>query len=92
MGASGVARTVQVAVDLESCRTSLALACEWGEETWCTAGFHPTGCQDLSKRSLHEWAKHLEDFIESNRDKVVGVGETGLDHAFLDLPHRYSLF
>ncbi len=83
MRAARVMRTMQVAVDLESCRMSLALAREWGEETWCTAGFHPTACQDMSPHSVDRWVEQLEDFIGINRDKVAGVGETGLDYYHL---------
>jgi TatD DNase family protein len=83
MRAAGVVRSVQIGTDWERSQMSLALARDWGADTWCTAGFHPTGCQDLAWHSAPGWAAHFEKLIQGNRDKVVGVGETGLDYFHL---------
>lgn len=80
MRAAGVARSVQVGTDLRTSRESLELARRWGPDTWCAAGFHPTGCQDLSPESAQDCAARLEELIRDNRERVVGVGETGLDY------------
>ncbi|HTY64397.1 MAG TPA: TatD family hydrolase [Acidobacteriota bacterium] len=80
MRASDVARSVQVGTDLQTSRESLKLARDWGSDTWCAAGIHPTGCQDLPPDSAQDYARQLEEFIRDNRDKVVGIGETGLDY------------
>jgi TatD DNase family protein len=83
MRAAGVSRSVQIGTDLESSRKSLAMARDWGTETWCTAGFHPTHCQDLQQDSAQQWTAQLEELIRNNRDKILGVGETGLDYFHL---------
>jgi TatD DNase family protein len=83
MRAAGVLRSVQIGTDLEKSRVSLAIARDWGADTWCTAGIHPTGCQDLSHNSVRELTEQLERLLLENRDKIVGVGETGLDYYHL---------
>jgi TatD DNase family protein len=59
------------------------LARSWGADTWCTVGFHPTGCQNLTVGSAAQYIEELEIIAQSNRDKVVGIGETGLDYFHL---------
>jgi TatD DNase family protein len=83
MRAAGVVRSVHIGTDLGKSIDSLALARNWGSDTWCTAGFHPTGCQNLPRDSSEGLAAELEKLIRPNRDKVVGVGETGLDYYHL---------
>lgn len=83
MRAAGVTRSVHIGTDLETSRKALAIARDWGDDTWCTAGFHPTHCQALPQDSVHEWVERLEEFIRENRNKIVGVGETGLDYFHL---------
>ncbi len=80
MRKAGVLRSVHIGTDLQTSRESLELARAWGDGTWCTAGFHPTGCQDLPPDTAHEFAIQLEQLALKNRDKVVGIGETGLDY------------
>jgi TatD DNase family protein len=80
MRAAGVVRSVHVGTDLRTSRESLELARNWGSGTWCAAGFHPTGCQNLLPASAQDYAEQLEKFVLGNRDKVVGIGETGLDY------------
>jgi TatD DNase family protein len=80
MRAAGVMCSVQVGTDLQTTRESLELARNWGPGTWCAAGFHPTGCQDLPPDSARDYTEQLEQFVLDNRDKVVGIGETGLDY------------
>jgi TatD DNase family protein len=80
MQSAGVVRSVHIGTDLDRSRDSLALAREWGADTWCTAGFHPTGCQDLPEDSAPMYMQHLEELAQSNQDKIVGIGETGLDY------------
>ncbi len=80
MLAEGVARSVQIGVGLEKSRIALDLAREWGDNTWCTAGIHPTGCQDLPQSAAAELMTQFEALIQANRDKMVGIGETGFDY------------
>jgi TatD DNase family protein len=83
MQAEGVMRSVQIGTSLEKSRVALNLAREWGPDTWCAAGIHPTGCQDLPKDTVVEMMAQFEPLILANRDKMVGVGETGFDYFHL---------
>jgi TatD DNase family protein len=80
MRAEGVLRSVQIGTGWEGSQAALALSREWGADTWCTAGIHPTGCQDLPLDSARELTERFAGLIQANRDKVVGIGETGLDY------------
>ena len=80
MRAEGVMRSVQVGTGLDMSQKALALARRWGADTWCAAGLHPSGCQDLSADSAPELMAQFENLIRENRDKMVAVGETGLDY------------
>jgi len=80
MLAEGVTRSVQIGTGLEKSRVALSLAREWGAGTWCTAGIHPTGCQDLPQDSVPELMAQFDELVQTNRDKMVGIGETGFDY------------
>jgi len=83
MRAQGVTRSVQIGTGLEMSRKALTLSRAWGPETWCTAGLHPTGCRDMPESSVRQFTVQLEELIQANRDKMVAVGETGLDYYHL---------
>ncbi len=83
MQTEGVVRSVQIGTDIEKSIASLALARTWGADTWCTVGFHPTGCQNLPAGAAKQFMPELETLARDNRDKVVGIGETGLDYFHL---------
>jgi TatD DNase family protein len=80
MRSEGVTRSVQIGTGLEMSRKALDLARYWGPDTWCAAGLHPSGCQDLSADSAPELMAQFENLIRENRDKMAAVGETGLDY------------
>jgi TatD DNase family protein len=83
MQSEGVERSVQIGTDLETSRKALALARQWGRDTWCSVGIHPTACQDMPPDSASKLMAQFLEFIQSNREKVVGIGETGLDYYHL---------
>ena len=83
MNAEKVMRSVQIGTDWETSHKALSLARKWGEDTWCTAAMHPTSCQDLPVEAALEWTARLKSFIQANRDKIVAIGETGLDYYHL---------
>jgi len=83
MDSENVIRSIQVGTDWESNHKALSLAHKWGGDTWCAAAMHPTSCQDLSVNAAPQWIVRLKSFIEENRDKVIAVGETGLDYYHL---------
>lgn len=83
MCAENVRRSVQVGVDWEMSRMALDLARDWGDQTWCSVGLHPTSCQDLPASSAQSWADRFETLVRHNRDKAVAIGEIGLDYYHL---------
>ena len=83
MSAAGVSGSIQIGADIESSRIALDTAIGWGSDTWCTVGIHPSDCQDLSMDSCESSIQELERLHDSRIDKVVGIGETGLDYYHL---------
>lgn len=83
MDSENVVRSVQVGTSWKTNELALSLARRWGDNTWCAAAIHPTSCQNLLEYTASEWISKLKSFIEANSDKVVAVGETGLDYYHL---------
>jgi len=83
MSAAGVAGAIQIGADMASSRLALDMAIRWGAGTWCTVGIHPSDCQDFHPDSCETVLDELERLRESRADKVVGIGETGLDYYHL---------
>jgi TatD DNase family protein len=83
MSAAGVRGSIQIGADIESSRIALDTAIRWGSDTWCTVGIHPSDCQNLPVDSCETIILELERLRESRIDKVVGIGETGLDYHHL---------
>ena len=71
--AAGVHQLIIPAIDLNSCREALAL-CEEHHEIYAAVGVHPNS-EDTVERSTLE---QLENF--ASNDKVVAIGEIGLDY------------
>jgi TatD DNase family protein len=84
MIAAGVTRSVQIGTDWETSRKALELSRVWGANSWCAVGIHPTSCQKMPPASIEASVRDFEELIQRNRDKVVAVGETGLDYYHLD--------
>lgn len=84
--AAGLIRIITVGETLEDAEANLALAARFPQVKVC-AGLYPT-ILDL------EAAAALAAFIRAHRDRLVGIGEVGLDHwvvkgdAERDLQHR----
>jgi TatD DNase family protein len=83
MHAEGVLRSVQIGTGWETSQAALSLSREWSADTWCTAGIHPTGCQDLPQDTARKLMELFAGLVKANPDKVVGIGETGLDYYHL---------
>lgn len=88
MASENVLRSVQVGTDWETNRKALSLAREWGDGTWCAAALHPSSSQDRPEEGAANWVLRLENFIRRNPDKIVAVGETGLDYYHLKKADR----
>ncbi len=52
---------------------------KYPEVFFATVGFHPTDCQDVDFDASENLRQKFVDLIESNREKVVAIGECGLD-------------
>ena len=63
MRAERVIRSVQVGTDMVANQKALELARRWGDNAWCSAGIHPTSCQDMSPDAALEIASQLGKFI-----------------------------
>jgi TatD DNase family protein len=81
-GAAGVETVVTVGIDLQSSRRAVALA-ESLPGVWATVGLHPHDAAALDDALLGE----LEELAE--RERVVAVGECGLDF-YRDLSPRHA--
>jgi len=96
MSAAGVCGSIQIGADIESSRLALDVATRWGADTWCTVGIHPSDCQDTPIDSCEKIVRELDRLRENQRDKVVGIGETGLDYYHLtpgkEVPQKKSQF
>lgn len=77
---AGIAKVVNVAASLESCRTTRALA-EKYDYIYCALGVHPEGAAELNEEGL-DWLRQQCQF-----EKCVAVGEIGLDY-YWDEPDR----
>jgi TatD DNase family protein len=88
MLAAGVVRCVHIGTDLPTSRQALALAQAWAPHAWCSAGIHPSECQELPIDAATEMLSELEKLILANRSSIVAVGETGLDYFHLTRKRR----
>ena len=76
----GVDRLINIGADIESSRRSFALAVSY-ENIYCTVGVHPHDAKTLTPAFLDEMK------TMSAHNKVVGIGEIGLDY-YRDLSPR----
>ncbi len=95
----GVTHSVQIGCDPESSLAAISLA-RRHEHWYATVGFHPVDAQEPQYKKIRtqdgtlqdtlrnmnnsEIESTLRNIIETNRDIVVAVGETGLDQHYLD--------
>ncbi len=67
---SGVERIINIGIDLETSKNSIALAKKY-KQIYATVGFHPSDAETYNEQALFELLK---------QPKVVGIGEIGLDY------------
>ncbi|WP_054740060.1 TatD family hydrolase [Cellulosilyticum ruminicola] len=77
----GVDYIVNVAADIPSCYTSLALAHKY-PFVYCSIGVHPHDSKSLNDEKLAELKKL------AGEDKVVAIGEIGLDYYYDSSPRE----
>ncbi|MBQ6640656.1 MAG: TatD family hydrolase [Saccharopolyspora sp.] len=70
---AGIGRVVTVADDIDAARWA-AEASTWDSRVFAAAALHPTRAKDFTEADQ----RVLEDLV--TRDRVVAVGETGLDY------------
>lgn len=75
----GVTKMVTIGIDLESSKIAIEFASRF-EGVYAAAGFHPHEAKFLDAENL----KELEKLAK--KDKVVAVGETGLDYYWKHSP------
>ncbi len=78
---AGVTKFVNVTCKLEELHTSLDLAKQY-DFIWSTAGIHPTMLTDNMERDLA-----IVRELAKSEEKVVAVGEIGLDYYHDKFPH-----
>src|SRR5262245_10318024 len=76
---AGVRRLVTICSDAEDATAAVELAGA-RDGIWCTAGIHPHAASEARLEDLDRVA----DLLEEN--KVVAVGETGLDYHYDNAP------
>eukprot|EP00743_Colponemidia_sp_Colp-15_P004262 GILK01004598.1.p1 GENE.GILK01004598.1~~GILK01004598.1.p1 ORF type:complete len:295 (+),score=47.75 GILK01004598.1:45-929(+) len=76
---SGVSKIIITGGSLEESREALQMATSRGESRlYCTVGVHPTRCQEFESDPEGHMSA-LCEVIEKGGDRVVAVGECGLD-------------
>jgi TatD DNase family protein len=78
---SGVVALVSNSMDLETGRQSLKLAEEYSGHVYAALGIHPWNTKNLSPNELQDTIDLIHQ-NEKNREKVVAVGEIGLDSSY----------
>eukprot|EP00371_Babesia_bovis_P001645 XP_001610292.1 hydrolase, TatD family protein [Babesia bovis T2Bo] len=84
---SGVVKMILTAGTLGDVYESLEICREYdhtGASLFTTAGVHPTMCNEFIKNKFHmtaqEYIDALDDVITQNRDRIICIGELGLDY------------
>jgi len=76
---AGVRIIINNSVDLKSIKKSIALA-DWFPEVRIALGIYPIEALKLSHREIEE----AIDFIRKNKDKIIAIGEVGIDLKWSD--------
>lgn len=76
---TGVGRVVVIGIDVPTSEIAVQLA-EQHSQVFASVGVHPNDCA----KAPDNWQNHIVDMLA--HDKVVAVGETGLDYYWDDSP------
>lgn len=79
---AGVSRIVNVGASMDSSKTSVELALKY-PEIYAAVGVHPEDCESLTEEDI----QILKNYALDKGNKVVAVGEIGLDY-YWDEPQR----
>lgn len=72
-----VGNILNVAIDMETSKTSIELARKY-DFVYSAVGVHPHEVE----KAPENYIKMLEELVNQNRDKVVAIGEIGLDYYY----------
>jgi TatD DNase family protein len=75
---------VQIGCDEETSKKAISLSEMYPEVFRATVGIHPVTAQELDIGVSTHIQSALEHLISNHRECVVGIGETGFDHHYLD--------
>ena len=75
---SGVSLMITNSTDLRSCLRSLELSDN--QHVFPALGLDPNALISISKEKINEEIKKIEHLIKDNKDKIVSIGEIGLDY------------
>lgn len=76
---NGLVKMMITAGYLSDCKEALKLA-KSDDTFYCTVGCHPTRCTEFTKDDPEKYQQELLELALGNRDKVVAIGECGLDY------------
>ncbi|CAA9997699.1 unnamed protein product [Nesidiocoris tenuis] len=81
---SGIEKIIITGASLTASKFAIEMA-NTDEEVYCTVGCHPTHASEFEDESLNkgspdDYLNALESLIVSNPEKVVALGECGLDY------------
>ena len=79
MAQNGVGRILNAGCDLPSSRASIALAHQY-DFIWAAVGSHPDDADHVDEARIEEYRKLAAE------EKVVAIGEIGLDYHYEDVP------
>ncbi|KAK5649110.1 hypothetical protein RI129_004002 [Pyrocoelia pectoralis] len=78
---NGLDKIIITAGNLEESKNALSL-CTTDERLYSTVGCHPTRCLEFEENCANpdEYLEKLQEVASTNRDKIVAIGECGLDY------------
>lgn len=88
----GVKKIIDIATDLESSKKSLEIAQKFPDKVYPTLGMDPEivvpgsdlFSEKLGEEELEEMLADFEKLVEENHEKVIMLGETGLDYYWIE--------
>lgn len=74
---------INVGTDLETSKQAIEISDKLllhGIESYATIGIHPSDSKDITDESIHQYISELEKLHRENPDKIIAIGECGLDY------------
>lgn len=77
---AGIEKMIIPGTDLASSRRAVEIACEFPGSCFAAVGIHPHHAQDPNLKVNASLRQQLEKLIAGEPDKIVAIGEIGLDN------------